>query len=236
MRGKLFPVAAGALILAFSIRAVAQDTTQNAAQEATKNLAQAPAAQQNAQAGSFVQPEQPMSLGDLARLVRAKKKSEPKAVRIFNEDNTPTTTRNAGSMAPDVSLPTGQSSSLSQIKGKVVLLDFWASWCGPCRESLPGLKQLVQTYASDQLEVISISEDHDESAWSSFTARNQMDWAQQLDADGRMAHQFGVRALPTFVLIGSHGEILQRFVGEDPEVSLVERIGPDVDRALAGKS
>jgi thiol-disulfide isomerase/thioredoxin len=217
-----------------------QAAGQAAPQDGSKTPAQVSSAQQGSAADGAVQQDasgqagQTMSLGDLARMVRAQRKSSVKAVKVVDNDDIPSAGGDAGQKAPDVAIATGpgQSSSLSQMKGKVVLMDFWATWCGPCRESLPDLKRLVATYGSDRLEVVSVSEDEDARAWTDFTARNQMNWTQQRDEGHRMMQQFGADALPTYVLIGDNGVILQKYVGEDTDYPLVERIGPDIRRAL----
>jgi cytochrome c biogenesis protein CcmG, thiol:disulfide interchange protein DsbE len=168
-----------------------------------------------------------MSLGDLARLARAKKASQPKAVKIFDDENMPHAPLNAGEKAPGLD---------SGDRGKITLIDFWASWCGPCRHSLPSLKQLESTYRGSDFELISVSEDEDEDDWRSFTSENGMHWTQRLDANHQMMRQYGATGLPTYVLIGRDGNVLQQYVGDDPEVPIIERIGPDLKKALAGKS
>jgi thiol-disulfide isomerase/thioredoxin len=230
MRRKSFLLtfAAGLSILAFSSFADAQEALQQGAQTAPKNLAQASSldAGQNALPGTTIQPEQSMSLGELARLARAKKSSQIKAVKIFDDENMPRAPVSAGEKAPDLA---GQGSSSS---GKVTLLDFWATWCGPCRHALPGLKQLQAAYRGDQLEVISISEDEDEGTWHNFVAQNQMNWTQRLDLNHQMMRQFGARSLPTYILIGKDGRVLQQYVGDDAGEPILERIGPDLKNNL----
>jgi len=169
-----------------------------------------------------------MSLGDLARLARAKKQAEPKAAKVYDENNLP---RGGG-----ISIVGGGSTGGSQDSSskKVVLLDFWASWCGPCRRSVPDLKQLQKTYTSDQLEVISVNEDEDEKAGRAFVAANQMNWEQQFDSGGEMAKQYGVHAFPTFILTDGDGKILQRLEGEDPGQPLADRIGPYLNSTPKG--
>jgi thiol-disulfide isomerase/thioredoxin len=108
-----------------------------------------------------------------------------------------------------------------------VLLDFWASWCGPCRSALPGLKRLQAIYG-DRLQVISISADDDEQTWRAFVASHDMRWEQHFDGDGSLRAQYNVDAFPTYVLLGPDGKILQRLVGEDPTESIAERLGPDL--------
>lgn len=169
------------------------------------------------------QSDQAMSLGDVARLARARRASQPKAIRIFDSENMPHAPLGSGEKAPGLD---------STDHGKVTLIDFWASWCGPCRHSLPELKQLEAVYHGSDFEVISVSEDEDEDAWHSFTIENSMNWPQRLDGTHQMMRQYGATGLPTYVLIGRDGNILQQYVGYDPEVPLIERIGPDLKKAL----
>jgi len=126
----------------------------------------------------------------------------------------------------------GGASPIAEYHGKVVLLDFWASWCGPCRRALPNLKKLQAVYGGADFVVISVSEDDDESAWRAFVSSNGMTWTQKLDSDGTFQRQFGVDALPTYVLIGRDGNVVDKIVGEDPANSVLERIGPELRSAL----
>jgi thiol-disulfide isomerase/thioredoxin len=222
----LLALAAGTLGLALSSGAAAQD--------ASKSTAQAPPEQQNVQTANSAQPDQPLSLGDLARLARARKQGEARAAKVIDDDNL---ARGGGGISVVGSAssdsPAGAGSSGSR-RGKIVLLDFWASWCGPCRQSVPDLKQLQKAYGSDQLEVISVNEDKNENAGRSFVAQNQMNWEQRFDSGGEMSRQYGVKAFPTFILTDGNGAILQKFVGEDPNQPLTDRIGPYLNAANKG--
>jgi thiol-disulfide isomerase/thioredoxin len=233
-------LAAAALALAFCASAPAQDVPLHASQPAPQTVsntsAQPPSSSpsqsaQSAPRDNFViMDPAPTSLGDLARLARAKKSSQAKSVKIFNDDNMPHAPLSSGEKAPGLA---GQNSSGG---GKVTLLDFWATWCGPCRHALPGLKQLQATYGADKVEVISISEDEDEGTWQSFVAQNQMNWTQRLDSDHQMMRQYGASALPTYVLIGKDGNVVQQYVGDDPGEPILERMGPDLKKTLEGNS
>jgi thiol-disulfide isomerase/thioredoxin len=126
-------------------------------------------------------------------------------------------------VAPDfhVTTLTGESIALSQLAGKVVVMDFWATWCGPCRESVPELKALTKKYPSDKLVVISFSADHDEQAWKTFIAQKGMDWNQYYDGDGRIRNSFGVNAFPTYIVVDANGFVYDRIVGLNPQMSIV---------------
>jgi thiol-disulfide isomerase/thioredoxin len=236
MRKILIPMALAALLLAIPFYAAAQDPPQQMAQAAPRKFASSPLPHRDDTANNSVQPDQPTSLGELARMARAKKKDEAKPARVYDDDNFPRSAAK-GEKAPEIYVGTAQGSSSSQpqLAGKVVLLDFWASWCGPCRSSLPDLKQLVSAYGGRQVEVVSISEDEDARDWQNFVTKNQMNWPQQHDPDGSTARRFGVSALPTYILIGSNGTILQRYVGASPHEFLADRIGPDLKQALEGR-
>lgn len=226
IRGTLFALAVGTLVLGLPAGAAAQSAPQSVSQNAPNNAGQAPSQPQNAQADDSSQVGQPMSLGDLARLVRAKKQTEPKAVKVIDDENLP---RNGGGISVVGNGPGAGGGSSSA--GKMTLLDFWASWCGPCRESVPDLKALQRTYGSDQLEVISVNEDKDEDAGRSFASEHGMNWEVQFDSSGATARQYNVSAFPTFILMDGNGREVQRFVGEDPSDPLAGRIGPYIEKA-----
>lgn len=237
-------LAAGALAFALASSAFAQDTTPPAPNPQPHNSGQvasrAAFAPQNA-ASSPAQIQdapQAMSLGELARQARAQKASEPKASRVLNNENFAHALLAAGESAPAISLvgsDSAGSNSMNGSAGHLTLLDFWATWCGPCRHALPGLKQFASAYAG-QVEVVSISEDRDEKAWRSFVEQNQMDWAQKIDTTRGLAKQYGITAFPTYVLVDADGKVIQQFVGDDPTTPLADRVGPEVRTALAGKS
>src|SRR5690349_763906 len=95
--------------------------------------------------------------------------------------------------APDFSFTSlqGEYISLDDLKGKVVLLDFWGTWCPPCVASVPELRNLYKRYSQNPAFVLlGISSDFDEGAWRAFTDKNQMIWPQYRDHDRRMANVF----------------------------------------------
>jgi thiol-disulfide isomerase/thioredoxin len=229
-------LASSALVLAFAATTAAQDPQK----APTPQSPSQPAAQPQISSANGLQtqdPPPPASLGELARLARAKKASEPKAALVLNDENMAHALYASGRGTPAISFvgSDGSGSSSSGSAGRLVLLDFWATWCGPCRHALPGLKQLVSAYG-DQVEVVSISEDHDEGAWRNFVEQNQMNWEQKIDANREMAKRYGVTAFPTYILIDGNGKVVEQLVGDDPSVPLTDRIGPEIRAALAGKS
>jgi thiol-disulfide isomerase/thioredoxin len=107
----------------------------------------------------------------------------------------------------------GRPFSLAALKGKVVLLDFWASWCGPCRQSLPFADRLQAQYRAQGLRVVGVSLDEDPSAVQDFLDRVQLRFTIVPDITGRSAEAFGVVAMPTAFLIDREGRIVARFEG-----------------------
>jgi len=121
----------------------------------------------------------------------------------------------AGSVAADFTLPDllGQSVSLSSFRGKKgVLLDFWATWCPPCRASLPTIAAIKRKYA-DQLEVLSLNQGEAPDKVKDFLSSQDLDLHVLLDSEGAVGRAYGVRGIPTFVVIDKEGTIKGVFVG-----------------------
>jgi len=129
-------------------------------------------------------------------------------------------------VAPDFELTTmqGQQLSLQGLAGRVVVMDFWATWCPPCRASVPELKDLTRKYPADKLVLISVSADKDEKEWREFVAKKKMDWAQYRDADKKIMNAFGVHSFPTYMVIDGDGVIKERLTGMNPQESVVYRL------------
>ena len=93
-------------------------------------------------------------------------------------------------------------------KGKYVLIDFWASWCGPCRNEMPNVKAAYEKYASKGFEVISISIDKKQKAWRTAIEELGMNWAQVLNVDA--ADVYGIYAIPKTFLVDPRALLLQK--------------------------
>jgi thiol-disulfide isomerase/thioredoxin len=127
---------------------------------------------------------------------------------------------------PDFNIKTfeGRSISSTDLAGKVVLVDFWAPWCAPCRAALPHLRSLLNQYSEKQLVVISVCGDEKEDTWRNFIYENSMDWPQYYDRYATMRRLFDVKNYPTYFIIDSHGIIRTKVIGVGPEQILaVER-------------
>jgi thiol-disulfide isomerase/thioredoxin len=118
----------------------------------------------------------------------------------------------------------GQEVTLQQLQGKIVVFDFWATWCPPCRRSVPELKELTKRYADGRLVLVSVSADRDEKAWRDFIAKKSMDWPQFLDKERRIIDAFSVEAYPTYLVIDGEGIVRQRIEGLNPQESVVHRL------------
>jgi len=115
--------------------------------------------------------------------------------------------------APDFSITTadGEYVTLDDMRGKVVLLDFWGTWCPPCVASVPALRDLQKRFSKEpQFKMISVSRGDPEAKWREFVEKNQMVWTQYLDLDQHVVRAFDVRAYPTYILIDAEGIVRYR--------------------------
>jgi thiol-disulfide isomerase/thioredoxin len=117
--------------------------------------------------------------------------------------------------APDFSLPDtdGQQVSLQQYRGKVVFLNFWATWCIPCREEMPVLERLHQTYHVQDLAIISIDLKESADQVKTFFQKHSLSFPALLDQNGSVFRDYLVAGMPTTYLIGRDGTLLARGVG-----------------------
>jgi thiol-disulfide isomerase/thioredoxin len=102
---------------------------------------------------------------------------------------------------------------LTPYKGKVVYLDFWASWCGPCKESFPWLMQLQSSHSHKDFAVIAVNVDHDRAKAEKFLEQTGSDLQVVYDPEGKLAEKYKVKGMPSAVLIGRDGRIHYRHTG-----------------------
>lgn len=117
--------------------------------------------------------------------------------------------------APEFSakLSTGEEVNLDTLKGKVVLLDFWGTWCAPCRVSLPSLKDLAAKVDPAKVAIISIDEYDPKPKWEQFIQSNGMKWGQVHDEDRALHNAFRVDGFPRYYILSKDGIILEEFKG-----------------------
>ena len=132
-------------------------------------------------------------------------------------------------VAPEFTLSDidGNEFSLSDSQGKVRLIDFWATWCAPCREEIPMLNELARTYGEQGLTLVAIS-DEDREVISEFAAEEGIEYRTLVDS-GDVAMEYSVLGLPTAFLIDADGRILKHYTGPKPRKVLEA----DIREALA---
>jgi cytochrome c biogenesis protein CcmG/thiol:disulfide interchange protein DsbE len=139
--------------------------------------------------------------------------------------------------APDFSWQTqdGKVMHLSDLKGKAVLLDFWATWCGPCRMTIPHVESLYNKYKNKGVVVIGVNLDKASSrnAVSEFTKKEGITYLVISDASGTVASQYGATSIPRFFFVDKHGNIAKMIVGYDPNME--ETFSKEIDSLLAEK-
>ncbi|WP_127126655.1 TlpA disulfide reductase family protein [Pseudoflavitalea rhizosphaerae] len=111
--------------------------------------------------------------------------------------------------------PKDEPVAFSSFRGKYVLIDFWSSWCGPCKASFPHMKEVYKKYRSDQFEIVGISIDEDKSAWLKELNTQQLPWPQLLDNKKIYISEFAVTGVPTVYLISPEGKIMMKEIGFD---------------------
>lgn len=125
-----------------------------------------------------------------------------------------------GKPAPDFYLPdpTGRTVRLSDHKGKLVYLDFWASWCDPCVKLLPNLKEIWTDYQDKDFVMIGISFDSNQQVWKDYIGSEELDWVQAFDdgkSRGSAAQMYKVQAIPQSYLIGRDGILIGKNIHGD---------------------
>ena len=127
----------------------------------------------------------------------------------------------------------GQELSLKQYHGQVVLLDFWATWCFPCRAEMPNLKRVYEKYKDQKFEIIGISLDHGRAVLDSYTEEENITWQQFLDSTGTVTKMYNVTGIPaTFLIdgdgivrkVGLRGRALEAAVAELVKENLTEQV------------
>ena len=126
-----------------------------------------------------------------------------------------------GMMAPDIELPTieGEDIKLSQLRGKVVLINFWAAWCAPCRKKTPALRDIFNTYKDAEFddgekgfEILSVSLDENKTAWQNAVAKDSIqafiNVGDMTGWDSRTANDYNIKRIPTSLLVDGEGKII----------------------------
>jgi thiol-disulfide isomerase/thioredoxin len=112
----------------------------------------------------------------------------------------------------------GKAVDISTLRGKVVLVDFWATWCPPCRGEVPNVVATYKKYHDKGFEIIGISLDQDKNALLAFTKEHDMTWPQYFDGQGwdnKISGGFGITAIPAMWLVGKDGKLITTDARED---------------------
>ena len=131
-----------------------------------------------------------------------------------------------GQQAPDISLPDqdGNLKTLSSLRGKYILLDFWASWCGPCRYENPNVVRLFQKYKDSGFDVLSVSLDNNKKAWLNAVEADGMEWNHISDLkkwESDVIPVYQLDAIPMTYLLDTNGIIIAKNLrGQDLEKKL----------------
>lgn len=138
-----------------------------------------------------------------------------------------------GDPAPEAMLETldGDHLWVSQLKGKVVVLDFWASWCRPCIAALPSMKRLAQAHGDRPFVLLSISGDANGARLREFVANHELGWTQCWDGNSDAQRAYGVRGFPTYFVIDPAGRI--SYVKSGWGRGAEKELGREVEKALA---
>lgn len=146
----------------------------------------------------------------------------------------PVSALEAGGPAPELSLPgLKEAVSLAGLKGKVVYVDFWASWCGPCRQSFPFMNELQARYRAQGLEIVGVNLDAKREDADKFLSDVPAQFSVAFDAKGDSARRFEVKGMPSSFLVGRDGKLLAVHRGfKDADRP---RIEASIVQALAAK-
>jgi len=120
--------------------------------------------------------------------------------------------------------------SLGAYRGKVVYLDFWASWCGPCQTAMPLLESLRNEFPADQFQILAVNVDQDGDKAKSFLARHKVGYPSVTDPEGRLPSTYGLKTMPTSYIIDKNGVV--RFVHAGFRASDIDELRSQIKSLL----
>ncbi len=119
---------------------------------------------------------------------------------------------------------TGETNSLYASKGQVTLVDFWASWCKPCRRENPNVKKIYEAYHEDGLNIVGVSTDRNEEAWKKAVEEDGITWTQMISTEA--AQNYNIRYIPATFLLNADGVIMKKDLrGEELEAEIAKLLG-----------
>lgn len=131
-----------------------------------------------------------------------------------------------GDPAPDFSLQTldGETLKLSDMKGTAVVLNFWASWCGPCKDEMPALQSVARKYENQGVKVLAVNQQESPEVARQYLRENNLDFLVLLDSRGRLSETYRVRGIPATFFIDKNGVLQYLSAGSLNESAFDRRI------------
>jgi peroxiredoxin len=178
-----------------------------------------------------VQALEPDKFADLYKMLDeglTKKFPNDNNIKMFHEVVSSMAATAIGQPAPEINLPSpdGKEIALSSLKGKVVLVDFWASWCGPCRKEMPNVVKAYAKFKNKGFEIFGVSLDQEKERWVEAIAKDGITWPQVSDLkqwSSSVVKTYNIQGIPYTVLVDKEGKILAKNLrGEDLEKKLAE--------------
>lgn len=154
----------------------------------------------------------------------------PLVAERYNKINNPQFRTSEGSIAPELEFsdPDGKVRKLSDLRGKVVLIDFWASWCGPCRKENPHVRAMYEKYHDRGFEIFSVSLDNNKDRWKDAIAKDGLVWPNHVsDLKGwgsAAAKLYGVSSIPSTFLVDKDGRIIAKGLRGEQLTAVLEQI------------
>ena len=147
------------------------------------------------------------------RFIKTFAEKSPKAVAAVQEDLNRAMRLITGAVAPDFAqvTPEGKSLKLSDLRGKYILIDFWASWCGPCRQENPNVVRMYEQYKDKGFDILSVSLDSARDRWLQAIEADKLSWKHVSDLKGwsnEVAQMYEVSGIPKTFLIDPQGKII----------------------------
>lgn len=183
-----------------------------------------------------IQGMEPDKYSDIYKTLDAsltKKFPNDKNIKMFHDVVSKMLATTSGQAAPEINLPTpeGKELALSSFRGKIVLVDFWASWCGPCRKEMPNVVKAYAKYKDKGFEIYGVSLDQDKGRWLEAIQKDGITWPQVSDLkywECEAAKLYAVEGIPYTVLLDKEGKIIAKNLrGADLEIA--------IEKALSGK-
>ena len=153
---------------------------------------------------------------EIVKALYAKYPNHPAVAERYKIETSPATSTSIGALAPDIALPNpdGKTMKLSDLRGKVVLLDFWAAWCRPCRMENPNVVKAYKKYHDKGFDVFSVSLDRDKASWTKAIKDDELIWPNHVSDlkywQSEAAKVYGVTGIPATFLIGKDGRIIAK--------------------------